>query len=224
MLTHFLITTKVASFGGRLCWWSEFCFLVVGLSLSLSPSPLIWIILSLWVRWLVVVCDPAIRSFDSIRSNPLSFLSSFLWWALDFSFGFPVITWELGCSNWIFCEVCCVWGLTWLRLTLKDWNLRVEEWGFGWELHVGGWCLCCFSVLWQVWDPWGTELIHGVMRYVYCVVISFWLLCLRLVLELAPILVFWSVNQWIVIVNLNLVCYAFVLALKLIISCFKFSF
>ena len=156
----------------------------------------------------------------------LSFLSSFLWWALDFSFGFPVIiTWEvLGCSNWSFCEEWCVWGLTWLRLTLKDWNLRGGESGFCSEFPVGGWCLCCFSVLWQVWDPWGTELIHGVMRYVYCVVISFWLLCLRLVLELAPILVFWSVNQWIVIVNLNLVCYAFVLALKLIISCFKFSF
>ena len=61
------------------------------------------------------------------------------------------------------------------------------------------------------------------MRYVYCVVISFWLLCLRLVLELAPILVFWSVNQWIVIVNLNLVCYAFVLALKLIMICLIFN-
>lgn len=169
---QFLITTKVASFGGSTpCCWSEFCFLVVALSLSLSLSylnqPLCeWgdslLFVTLWLY---------------LKQPFLSFLSSFLWWALDFSFGFPVITWELGCSNWIFCEVCCVWGLTWLRLTLKDWNLRVEEWGFGWELHVGGWCLCCFSVLWQVWDPWGTELIHGVMRYVYCVVIRFWLLC-----------------------------------------------
>ena len=62
---QFLITTKVASFGGSTPFcWSEFCFLVVALSLSLSLS-LIWINLS--VSEVTRCC---LWPFDSIWSNP----------------------------------------------------------------------------------------------------------------------------------------------------------
>lgn len=134
MLTHFLITTKVASFGGRLCWWSEFCFLVVGLSLSLSPSPLIWIILSLWVRWLVVVCDP----LTLFEATLFVFLKQFPVMGFGFFFWIPCDHLGTGLFKLNF-----LWGMLCLGFDMVEVDsqrLKLERRGVGILLRIScGW-------------------------------------------------------------------------------------